>query len=334
MVAVYFAHSYRDEDIAINQYFMNLMRDNGIMPSVDVPSNKLNSAKLERQFGFTSGLVCVLPNRANGPSAYILAEIWMALRSGKPTLVFAEDTIGDDIVPERAIHHRFSKRSYWRSTPDHLKKIEYFQNFTGKVALPSLRSNDRRRSVFLIGFGSADHSLFAAVKQLVISRNYRAISIFGLPEQGFDAQQIYTEIRDAELVIANVDNLSNLDAYVLGHARAALVPTITVTFKSTDTLIRGVPEELGTRFLKDSIDDAVNGINLEFDIFEDEAIEMDEEGEIQSYVDFLKNASRAAGQYDASSRTQFVQSFRDLYQVGSAGSAGAGASSVQKSKLI
>ena len=111
MVPVYFAHSYRDEDRRINEHFLNLMKDKGFSPCVDIPSNRLNAAKQERQLGFAAALVAVLPNRDSGPSPYILSEISMAVRSGKPALVFTEDTIGSGNFSERVLKDRFSRRS-------------------------------------------------------------------------------------------------------------------------------------------------------------------------------------------------------------------------------
>ena len=80
MVPVYFAHSYRDKDRRINEHFLNLMKDKGFSPCVDIPSNRLNAAKQERQLGVRGlGMVAgaIQPPHFHPPAmvAFIAAKI-------------------------------------------------------------------------------------------------------------------------------------------------------------------------------------------------------------------------------------------------------------------
>lgn len=330
MVSVYFSHSYRDDDQQINEYFLNLMRDTGIMPSVDVPSNRLNSAKLERQFGFNSGLICVLPDRATGPSAYILSEIWMALRSGKPTLVFAEDTIPHNFLPDRLIKDRFSRRSYWRSTRDHLQRIESFLQFSGKAQLPRIRPSDRQRTAFVLGLSSLEGSSRDAVGEAIEARKYEFVDADQVDGDPVDIQHTYAGIRDASFVLAFVDNMKPRDAYLVGFARGAVVPTIMIRHGEQLPMFRGVPDELGPRLVARGARELAGAVHTEIDIFEDEAFQIDRGDEIGAYINFLKTASGSTGRYDPDQRQVFIQNYGDAYNIGQAGAAGRDATNRKK----
>ena len=86
MHLVYYAHSYRKPDDELNEMFEELMVSEGMTPSIDPPSDRLNSAKPERHLRSTDGLLCVLPYREGGPSSYILYEIELAMRGRRPVL--------------------------------------------------------------------------------------------------------------------------------------------------------------------------------------------------------------------------------------------------------
>jgi hypothetical protein len=92
MQPVYFAHGYREREAPYTAFFGGLLDDLGLMPSVDPPSSDVNAAKLERHLNATSGLVAVISDRDGRASDYILYELWMAVRAGKPAIAFIEDT--------------------------------------------------------------------------------------------------------------------------------------------------------------------------------------------------------------------------------------------------
>ena len=63
MNLIYYAHSYREVDATVVKFFMGLMRDEGLTPSLDPPSDRLNSAKPERHLRATDGMIAVLTAR-------------------------------------------------------------------------------------------------------------------------------------------------------------------------------------------------------------------------------------------------------------------------------
>src|SRR3954447_5343831 len=98
MTVMYFAHSYRDRDARIVDYFGRLMRSEGLVPSLDPPSDSVNAAKLQRHLNSSDGMVAVLSRREDGTSPHILFELSLAIRAGFPLLVFIEDTLPSDII--------------------------------------------------------------------------------------------------------------------------------------------------------------------------------------------------------------------------------------------
>ncbi len=322
MVPVYFAHSYRDEDSRLNEYFLNLMQDQGYAPCVDVPSNRLNAAKQERQLSFAGGFVAVLPNRDTGPSAYIMAEISLAVRAGKPALVFSEDTLPAGLFPERILKDRFSRKSFWRSTRDHLDAFGRLSAFVGESMLPSQRSGDRPRSVCVLGFSGLREPVRLALHKSIRDRKYAIFAPADAERSDVISEAGYGFVRDSSLIIAALDHMTPAETYWLGFARGAAIPTIMLYTGIAPRLRVTVPDELAPRRIPDDPIGAVDILNTEIDIFEDEAFEIDRGDEIQKYIDFLKSASRRPGSYDSLMRSVFIQNNRDVYNVGQAGAAG------------
>jgi hypothetical protein len=327
MLPIYFAHSYRDEDRSLNDYFLNLMQDQRLAACVDVPSNRLNAAKQERQLGFASGLVAILTDRTTGPSPFILAEINMAVRVGKPVLVFCEETLPSRLLPERVLRDRYSRRSYWRSTRDHLDAVQRLKSQIGDVLLPRLRNADQQRTACLIGFEPLKEDVRSAFVETVKRRNYQPLLLGGSSTAEWGTTDAASALRDCHLVIGLIDRPTPGEAYWLGFARAAGVPTLLVNITNSPALSFKLPAELGPRFIAaDDPETISDALSHEIDVFEDEAFEIDRNDEIAAYIGYLKEAARTPGSYAADLRNVFIQNNRDVYNVGEAGAAGPGAS--------
>jgi hypothetical protein len=322
MVPVYFAHSYREEDSSLNKYFLNLMQDQGYAPCVDVPSNRLNAAKQERQLSFAGGFVAVLPQRDSGPSPYIMAEISLAVRAGKPALVFSEDTLPAGLFPDRVLKDRFSRKSFWRSTRDHLDAFSRLSTFVGDTLLPSQRSGDRPRSVCVLGFSGLSEEMRITMHKSIRARSYSVIAAAVAEQSDVISEAGYGYLRDASLIVAVLDHMTPAETYWLGFARGAAIPTIMLHLGEAPRLRVTVPAELAPRRIPDDPIRAVDILNTEIDIFEDEAFEIDRGDEIQKYIDFLKSASRRPGAYDSLMRTDFFSINSTTYNVDSAVSVG------------
>ena len=69
MQIIYWAHSYRDEDAAINRHFGILIEQaERMIVNFDPPSKSVNAAKLDQNLRACDGMVAVLSWRASGPS--------------------------------------------------------------------------------------------------------------------------------------------------------------------------------------------------------------------------------------------------------------------------
>jgi len=116
---VYFAHSYRERDAGVVDFFARLIRREGLTLSLDPPSDSVNGAKLQRHMNASDGLVAVLSRRPDGTSPHILYEVHLAVKTGQPVLVFVEDTISSGVLSPRTPQQRFSQRWYLREVREH-----------------------------------------------------------------------------------------------------------------------------------------------------------------------------------------------------------------------
>jgi len=138
MHLIYYAHSYRKPDDELNEMFEELMVSEGMTPSIDPPSDRLNSAKPERHLRSTDGMLCVLPYRDGGPSSYILYEIELAMRGRRPVLVFVEDVLPSNVISSAVMGRRFSRRSFLRQIRDQRHAFAHLQVLHGRGAAAKL----------------------------------------------------------------------------------------------------------------------------------------------------------------------------------------------------
>jgi hypothetical protein len=329
MATFYFSHSYRDTEI--NDYFLNLMHDRGLMPTIDAPSgsNNLNSAKLERQLNSTKGMIAIIPWREGGLSDYISYEILMGVRSGKPVLVFMDDTLPTGLFPQLIAEERFSARSYWREGREHLQRIDEFLSFVGKAPTPRLRIGNRRRYAALIGLDALPSEAAAAIKETIHERQY---DVMDMSEIDFDPKSVDANvgiIRGANIAVAFNSGTDVAHAYYLGIARAALTPTIVLESNQTQVSLPTFPTEFGARLVPlNDMQQIKDTLNHELSIFEDEPVIIDQQDEINKYIEFLKQSSATPGNYDSGLRATFVNQFRDLYTDFSAGAVGSGSTNI------
>lgn len=339
MASIFFSHSYREPDREINEHYLKLLQLRGFVSSIDVPSPRLNSAKLERQLGFTKGLFCVLPWRADGPtpdapySPHIMYEIMTGVRSGRPVLVFAEDRLPNGLFPRQVVEERFSRTSFWRDTPEHLQAIDHFQYYVGKTPLPRVRITNRKRYVMLVGFSGQPKWLRSGVQSAIARADYHLVEMEKLPFNDLGEHEHYSLIRGASLLITLLDNLNVQSSYFVGFARAALIPTIALHRNEIEIPVPSFPFEYGPRKLplEASSKKVADVVKAEMDIFQDEAIAIDRKEEINKYTTFIDRVSKVPGVYDATERITFINQYRgDFYNVGEAGSVGAGATYEEK----
>lgn len=323
MHPIYFSHGYREREAPFAAYFSALMAKVGFIPSLDPPSNDVNSAKLERHLSYTNGMVAVLSNRDAGPSPHIIYEISMGLRCNKPTLVFAEDSIPEPMLPKRVIIKRFSERSYIRETTDHLYALERLSAYIGKNQLPRYRGEENQRSCILLGEHILSTDIRNAVKSLLNHKGYMIKRVSPksktLPITGL----VHSEIHHTNLAISVLTSKSPFNSYVLGALQTTLVPTITLSVGDYP-LVADVPEEYQRRIIDNT--DQEEGFELiksQIELFEEDFIEIDSSGKAEKYADKLAE-SPFQGQYTHAFRTNIIQevTMGDKYEAGQVGAQG------------
>lgn len=324
MRPIYFAHGYREREAPFAAYFGKLMSKLGFIPSLDPPSDDVNSAKLERHLRFTEGLVGVLTAREGGPSLHIFYEISMAIRARKPSLVFVEDTLPENILPNGVLQCRFSARSYVREIRDHFHWLEILKGYMGDQQLPRYRVSSRQRYCVLTGTDDMSPAVNESIVGLLSKRGYKIIDISmdnsPVPFPG----AMHYDISDADLTISVVSSKAVASNYALGVVQSSLVPNILLA-TSEYPLKPTIPEEYQRRIISnDNVDNALNIVDRQIELYEEDFVEIDTEGKAEKYADQLAGVSLPPGHYSSDIRTQIIQevTMGDKYEAGQVGAQG------------
>lgn len=313
MQLIYYSHSYREDDALVVEFFGELMRSEGMVPSLDPPSDRLNSAKPERHLSSTDGMVAVLTDREGGVSKYMLYEISLCLRTQKPLLVFVEDVLPDGLIPPRILQRRFSRRGLLRELRNHRHAIHVMKAYLGDNPPPQYQPPVERRSCLLVGHDFLPEPARRLMLELVEERQYTPVPI----DPG-DISRIYDSdrqelISSADLAICIVNAPDADNHFVLGAARAFLTPAILLTTDREHQFFPNVPIEYQPRIidprwtkrLRETLDEEMN-------IFEEEYLDLEDQDSVTHYSKLLIQES-ASGVYSADLRKTFM---RELVQIG------------------
>lgn len=307
MRLIYFAHSYRKPDNAVNEFFQELMLDEGLTPSLDPMSDRLNAAKPERHLRSTDAMVTVLTWRDPEPSPYILWEIGLGLRARKPQLVLVEDTLPDDLVPPGLLQRRFSRRRLLREARDHRHAFKVLAGYVGSDPPPTYQLASTRRSCILIGASLLGEEPLAALTARLQALRYSTTHVPAthlLP----DGSDLEGAVQRASLCIALVEGLTPAEFYLLGVARAALTPTILLTHDPQHPYHPSRPLDYQPRYVRQGDAEAlVSTVSTQIDIFEEDYLELVEEQQVKRYHAFQERLLRA--QRDGSSQEARRQVF-------------------------
>lgn len=308
MDPVYFSHGYREREAPFAAHFASLMQQVNFLPSLDPPSEDVNAAKLERHLGYTTGEIAVISNRDGGPSPHILYEVSMCLKARKPLLIFLEDSIPDGLVSDRILQFRFSARSFIREVREHLHAIKLFRSYVGNTPAPKYQVGVRQRSCVLIGLDKLRGVYQEGISEELKNRGYRLIHYTDQSNGIVQPGEIHFEIANCNLAVCCVDFESRLDGYLLGVVQDALVPTILFSSKRNSPLNKNIPNEYQRRWL--DLKNNQRGIQVikeQIDLFEEDFLELDKEGEANTYAHMLALSSSPTGEYTHDTRSQIIQ---------------------------
>lgn len=327
MNLVYFSHSYRKEDAAAVKFFGRLMRSAGLIPSLDPPSKSVNAAKLERHLTYCDGMVAVLTRREGGVSPHILFEIGLCLRVRRPLIVFVEDVLPGQIIPDRVLQRRFSRKSFLREVRQHRHALQIFQGYLGENPPPRYQPSVLQRSCLLIGVKAPDAALRELIVNFCKSREYRPIDLGEIGEAASHQEEMYENFAGASLAIAVLSAPSAESAYLLGLSAAVFVPCISLTSNPDFQFQTKIPKEYQPRIIDTSdLSETRRVLTTELDIFEEDFLELDNQEEVERYSALLVGVASPTGEYKSETRNTFFEVIMgDQYKTGQAGAVGPGA---------
>jgi hypothetical protein len=309
MQIIYWAHSYRDEDAAINRHFGVLIEQSERMiVNFDPPSKSVNEAKLDQNLRACDGMVAVLSWRATGPSQYILEEIALALRARKPLLVLVDERIRGDILPPRILQRRYSHRTYFRQYRDHTHALRSLKSYIGDPPPTRYQPSFEQRSCGFIGLGALESPIRRSVHEFVEKRGYRAIDLEHVDSTSPISFERSEHLASLDIVVTFIDSRTRRSGYWTGAVNAAAIPTIAITTNPDFHFNEDFPREFQPRQANVaatlSLPEVLEG---EFDLYEQEFLKAQDASAIERYTKMQVEAGALAGRYESDTRRQFME---------------------------
>ncbi|MEV0295313.1 hypothetical protein [Nocardia sp. NPDC050710] len=304
MSIVYFAHSYRERDAAVVDFFARLIRSEGLSLSLDPPSDAVNSAKLQRHLNASDGMIAVLSRRADGTSPHILYEINLAVKTGTPLLVFVEDTIPTSALSARLAQQRFSSRWYLREVREHRHVLKAFKTFMHEFDPPKFRPSAAKRACVLVGLENLPSEMAGGLREWIeTDADYDCLTL----PHNVDPYASYELLRNANVAVALQ---GPYPTYADGLLAGIAIPTITLTERPHATQGWPPPEYRPRPIPPDQTLQTV--LHGEFELFEEDFLDLPDQQAVDRYASALVDLQ---GVYDERTRS-YVQEIvmGDKYQ--------------------
>jgi hypothetical protein len=300
MHLIYYSHSYRPGDAEINRFFQDLLLSEGLTPNLDPFSDRLNSAKPERHLRSTDGMIVVLPVRDPEPSPYILYEVALCVRAHKPILVFVEDVLPDNLIPVNLVQRRFSRRHLLREVRNHKHAIRLLKTYIGREPPPTYQPSTRQRSCLVNGTSALSDIQRSRIEDQLKRLSYKPISVEGGTHfLSFD-RPFEEVVAQSVLCVSFSENLSPQESYLLGAARACLLPTILLTQDPGYPFSAKVPKEYQPRGVsKENLDQV---LEKEISIFEEDYLELEDQEKVLRYRAAVIQEGKEDGRYSKEER--------------------------------
>jgi hypothetical protein len=322
---VYWAHSYRQEDAAINKHFGILIEQAAHMiVNFDPPSEKVNASKLEQNLRSCDGMIGVLTWRPSGPSQYILYEIGLALRARKPLLVFVDDRLPGDVIPPRILQRRFSHRTYFRQVREHTHALRELITYMGDPPVPRYQPSSNQRACATVGLRGLKTNVRTDVSDFVQERGYHPVDLDGLTAENPLLFATFEKLADVAVCVRCVDGRTSGSHYWSGALSAAAIPAITFSLDPSFALSDALPKDFQPRVVDVNISPLRAVIGDEFDLFEQDFLKVQDPAAIERYTMMQVQAGDLRGRYEVDTRRQYVEVIMgDQYNIsGQAGAVG------------
>ena len=325
MQIIYWAHSYRQEDAAINQHFGTLIEQGARMiVNFDPPSDKVNASKLEQNLRSCDGMIAILTWRATGPSPYILYEIGLALRSRKPLLVFVDDRVRGDLLPPRVLQRRYSHRTFFRQVREHTHALRELITYMGEPPVPRYQPSSRQRACAFIGLRGLSKSLRATLATLIEGRGYRAVDLDRSADENPLKFSTFEDLADVGVSLRCIDSRAYPSQYWAGALSFAGTPSITFSCDPSYSFSENLPMDFQPRILDLDPGPVRAAISNEFDLFEQDFLKVQDSAAIERYTKMQVDAGDLRGRYQVDTRSNYLGVIMgDQYNVsGQAGAVG------------
>jgi hypothetical protein len=318
MHIVYWAHSYRPEDAAVNRHFgMLIEQAERMIVNFDPPSQSVSEAKLQQNRRACDGMVAVLPWRATGPSPYIRYEVVLALRARMPVVVFVDDRLPSDLLPSRVLQQRFSHRTYFRQVREHLHALKALKSFMGDPPPTRYQANLGQRCCALVGLAALDKAARALLLEAIRARGYRTLDLDRVETANPLTLAQEEAVAAADVVIRNADAKSATSRYWTGVTSAAAIPSIAFSFDPGHAWRQDFPREFQPRLVNSAGgEDFATALAAELDLYEQNFLSVQDASVIERYVQMQIRAGSLAGQYEQGTRQVFIGAIMgDQYNV-------------------
>lgn len=288
MGVVYFSHSYRPEDANLNNYFTKLIKKKNLIPSLDPPSKtkKFSAAKMLGHLSHCDGMIAILNDREQGPSPYILFEIYECIKAKKPLLVFIENTISDDLIPQRILQKRFSRRSYYRQAKEHQQALEIFKSYLCKNLTPKYQSFNNKKRCIAAGFSFLPDQVRQQIVAAIELHGYSVIHKDNFISQTTNKASFFDLIVSTDLVVIYLAGQNSDLQGILGSVEWASLPYIAFTDKPELTYPVQVPEDLQSIVCDFSdVEILKQQFEEQIELFEEDYLDLTDEKMIEDYID-------------------------------------------------
>jgi hypothetical protein len=326
MHIVYWAHSYRDDDAAINEHFGALIEQaEQMMINLDPPSPSVNESKLDQNLRSCDGMVAVLTWRATGPSQYILYEIGLSLRARKPVIAFVDDRIGGDVLPARILQRRFSYRTYFRQFREHTDALRALKNYMGDPPPSRYQPRAGQRTCGLVGLGALDSDCRKLAHRFITERGYLPVDLEKVDIANPLAFDSFEYLANLDVVLSFVDSRAQRSMYWAGAASAAALQSISITLDKDHPFTDQFPRDFQPRLAHvGSAPPLDEVLKTEFDLYEQDFLTIKHSAEIERYIKMQLRAGSLDGRYERNTRQQFMEIVMgDKYSIsGQAGAVG------------
>ena len=151
----------------------------------------------------------------------------------------------------------------------------------------------------LVGIEILTEPARAAIPAIVEGRGYSPADITNLRRTSPDDLEIYECIACSDLALCFIDSTAPESQYLLGAVQAAFIPAITFTAISEYKFNQQIPQEYQPRIMEASDPSVIQTIlKKEFDVYEQDFVELDNQGEVETYTALLVDVASSKGNYD------------------------------------